>query len=140
MWRSYEIQGGLNAEELDPSLSGFALKRLSQIKHPATIYVFVEGYYDGIAPGGGEGNPYNAGSWLLDQDNNGQSWWNVVSIWHVNSHNLSFADGHSSKWKCRDERTIEHSKNRKTTPRTQPGNPDLAFLIKNYAVPLPRRR
>jgi prepilin-type N-terminal cleavage/methylation domain-containing protein/prepilin-type processing-associated H-X9-DG protein len=138
MWRSYEIQGGLNAEEADPSLSGFALKRLSQIKHQATTYVFVEGYYDGIAPGGGEGNPYNGGSWLLDQDHNGQSWWNVVSIWHVNSYNLSFADGHSSKWKCKDKRTIEHSKNRKATPRTQPGNPDLEFLIKNYAVRLPR--
>lgn len=142
MWRSYEIQGGLNGEELSSSFSGFAIKRFSEIRSPGTTYVFVEGYYDGHTSEGAPGGSYNAGSWVIDGDYNGKSWWNIMAIWHVNSYTLSFADGHSSRMKCKDKRTIEYAEKRDPALRTQenPPNPDLQFMIKGYAVPLPRNQ
>ncbi len=130
MYRSYGIQGGLNGEER--KWSGFAITHLLKIKSPGMTYVFVEEYYDGW------GGNYNAGSWQLDQDNNGHSWWNVMAVWHVNSSTLSFADGHASRMKWKDKRTIAFAKDRWNVDRDQPGNPDLEFMIKGYAVPLPR--
>ncbi len=130
MYRSYGIQAGLNGEELHNSLSGFAIKRLSEIKHPGSIYVFVEEYYDG------SGANYNAGSWLLDKDNNGQGWWNIMAVWHGNSSTLSFADGHTTRKKWKDNRTLAFAEKR--DEYNQPDNSDLMYMIKHYAVPLPR--
>jgi len=132
MYRSYGIQGGLNGEERD--WSGFAVKKLSDIKSPGTTYVFVEEYYDGW------GSNYNGGSWqLCRRESKHPSWWNVMAIWHVNSYTLSFADGHVSKIKCRDKRTLDYSRDRWNTPDHQPDNPDLEFMVDGYAVPLPRK-
>lgn len=130
MYRSYGVQGGLNGEEAH--WSGFTIKKLSELKLPGMTYVFVEEYYDGW------GANYNAGSWMLDKNNNGHSWWNIMAIWHVNGYTLSFADGHASLMKCRDKRTLEFARVRATGSYDQLGNPDLEFMIKNYAVPLPR--
>jgi len=132
IYRSYGIQGGLNGEEdAGPAWNGEGnhITKLSQLKSPGFVYVFVEEYYDGW------GSNYNGGSWQIDKSNNGHSWWNIMAIWHVNSFTLSFADGHASKLKCRDKRTIEFAYNRGLYD--QPDNPDLKFTIKNYAVPLP---
>jgi len=62
-----------------------------------------------------------------------------MAVWHVNSSTLSFADGHASRIKWKDKRTIAFAKDRWTTPYDQPENPDLEFMIKGYAVPLPRQ-
>jgi prepilin-type N-terminal cleavage/methylation domain-containing protein len=130
MYRSYGIQGGLNGEE--KKWSGFAVTRLSQVKSAGTTYVFVEEYYDGM------GCNYNGGSWQLDHINynNGHSWWNIMAIWHINSSTLSFLDGHAIRKKWTDKRTKEFALKREEYD--QPGNPDLEFMIKGYAVPLPR--
>ena len=61
-----------------------------------------------------------------------------MSIWHNESSTLSFADGHAERVRWHDPRTIEYAEKRDSDLAIQPGNPDLEYMIKNYAVPLPR--
>jgi prepilin-type N-terminal cleavage/methylation domain-containing protein/prepilin-type processing-associated H-X9-DG protein len=133
MYRSYGIQGGLNGEEVYHSSEGICPTNVAQLKAAGNIYVFVEEYYDGLYAN------YNGGSWQIDRDDNGESWWNIMAIWHNESSTLSFADGHAERVRWHDPRTIEYAESRGSIDSTQPGNPDLKFMIKNYAVPLPRR-
>lgn len=125
MYRSYGIQGALNGEEDN------SIKKQSQVKSPGTTYVFVEEYYDGL------GANYNAGSWMIDRNNDGESWWNIMAIRHVDSSTLSFMDGHTIKRKWIDKRTREFAEQR--VNYTQPDNPDLEYMIQGYAIDLPRR-
>lgn len=133
MYRSYGIQGGLNGEELFHSSDGICPVNLAQLKAGGNTYVFVEEYYDGLYAN------YNGGSWQIDRDDNGESWWNIMAIWHNESSTLSFADGHAERVRWSDPRTIEYAESRGSIASYQPGNPDLKFMIKRYAVPLPRR-
>ena len=132
MYRSYGIQGGLNGEETYHSPDGVCPTNVAQLKAGGNIYVFVEEYYDGLW------SNYNGGSWQIDQVNNGESWWNIMAIWHNESSTLSFADGHAERVRWHDPRTIEYAEKRDTNLAHQPGNPDLEYMIRNYAVPLPR--
>jgi prepilin-type N-terminal cleavage/methylation domain-containing protein/prepilin-type processing-associated H-X9-DG protein len=134
MYRSYNIQGGLNGEEIYRSSKGICPTNVAQLKASGNIYVFVEEYYDGALAN------YNGGSWQIDRDDNGESWWNIMAIWHNESSTLSFADGHAERLRWNDPRTIEYAESRGSIESTQPGNPDLMYMIKNYAVPLPRER
>ena len=133
MYRSYGIQGGLHGEEMRRSSEGLCVTKISQVKQPDKAYVFVEEYYDGWYAN------FNGGSWQIDVDNNGQSWWNIMAIWHNDSSTLSFADSHVERIKWRDPRTREFAESRRDGEATQPDNPDLEFMIDNYAVPLPRQ-
>ncbi len=135
IYRSYGMQAGLLGEEMKWSHKG--IKRLTELKAPkppSKIYVFVEEYYDA------KYSSYNAGSFMLDKNNNGYSWWNAIAVWHVDSGTLSFADGSVIRKKWRDEDTLKFSQNRPDTDAgyNDEGNPDLEYLIQGYAVPLPR--
>ena len=132
MYRSYNIQGGLNGEEIFRSSDGICPTNIAQLKASGNTYVFVEEYYDGAY------SNFNGGSWQIDRDDNGESWWNIMSIWHNESSTLSFADGHAERVRWRDPRTMEYAESRGSIESTQPGNPDLMYMIKNYGVPLPR--
>jgi len=133
MYRSYGIQGGLNGEEKNPGMSPeHCVINVAQLKAAGNIYVFVEEYYDGLYTN------YNGGSWQIDVDDNGESWWNIMAIWHNESSTLSFADGHAERVRWHDPRTVEYAEARDYSDAWQPGNPDLKFMITNYAVPLPR--
>ncbi len=130
MYRSYGIQGGLNGEEKWRSPSGCPLKA-GKVKEPASTYVFVEEYYDGRYCN------YNGGSWQIDSQNDGHSWWNIMSVWHNGRSTLSYMDGHAEIKRWSDERTLEFAENR--VLYDQPDNTDLMYMIHGYAVPLPRR-
>ncbi len=134
MYRSYGIQGGLNGEEDNlSSKTGGSVKKANKIRSPGSTYVFVEEYYDGLWCN------YNGGSWLIDSKNDGQSWWNIMSVWHNGRSTLSYADGHAEIKRWSDERTIEFANSRVLCDSEQPGNTDLMYMIHGYAVPLPRR-
>lgn len=135
MYRSYSIQGGLYGEEYSQLKNDKTPRKISHLKNPTSdTYVFVEEYYDGAW------SCCNAGSWQIDVDKNGMSWWNIMSIWHNDKSTLSFLDGHAELIKWKDDRTVEFSKSRRgTVPNTQQDNPDLEFMIRNYGVELPRR-
>jgi len=96
------------------------------------VYVFVEEYYDGA------GSCCNGGSWQLGSGTSGAGWWNTMAVWHNWRSTLSFIDGHAEKMKWQDERTIMYAQDRSSVSRDQPGNPDLEFMVRGYAVPLPR--
>ncbi|MBN1765549.1 MAG: prepilin-type N-terminal cleavage/methylation domain-containing protein [Sedimentisphaerales bacterium] len=134
MFRSYGIQGGLNGEELNNSGINVTPRKMGKVKNTAETYVFVEESYDG------QWCNYNGGSWMIDVSNNGISWWNIMSIWHNKKSTLGFADGHAEMMKWVDERTFIYAADRTAISPTQtnPDNPDLVFMIRGYAVPLPR--
>lgn len=131
IYRTYNIQGGLNGEEGWSNGQGKNTK-LSQIRRSATTYVFVEENYDGGAAN------FNGGSWMLGGGNDATSWWNAVAAWHNEGSTLSYADGHSEKFKWKDDRTIEYAHGRKGVERKQVDNPDLEMMVDGYAIDLPR--
>ena len=135
MYRTYSIQGGLNGEEKGLNQHGEKIcpKKSNDIKNVAQVYVFVEEFYDGKA-----GN-FNTGSWQLDMKKNGESWWNVVAMWHRDRGTLSFLDGHAETLKWTDIRTIKFAEFRDPSDYTQADNPDLEYMTRRYAVPLPRK-
>ncbi len=133
MYRSYNIQGGLNGEEIWNSPTNVCPKKMDQVKKSATVYVFVDEFYDG------KYTNCNGGSWQLDGQNNGNSWWNVIAMWHRDRGTLSYLDGHAETLKWQDQRTINFADEyRETGEYTQENNPDLEMMIRGYAVPLPR--
>ncbi|MBE0537232.1 MAG: type II secretion system protein [Phycisphaerae bacterium] len=134
MYRSYNVQGGLNGEEVTLNLSvpRYHVKKLGDVRRNVPLtYVFVEEYYDGA------GSNCNGGSWQLGSGS-GAGWWNTMSVWHNWRSTLSFLDGHAEKIRWRDQRTLDYAEDRTSVPRDQPGNPDLEYMVRGYAVPLPR--
>lgn len=138
MYRSYNIQGGLNGEEVDISPNGVCPTQISQIrKSLANVYVFVEEYYDGA------GSNCNGGSWQLGSGPDDAGWWNTMSVWHNWRSTLSFIDGHAEMIRWRDKRTLLYAEDRNNPEiigekRSQAGNPDLRYMVQGYGVPLPR--
>lgn len=135
MYRTYGIQAGLNGEEGWNNGEG-RITKLSQIKRQATTYVFVEENYDGGAAN------FNGGSWRIGSTRDGasdKSWWNAVAAWHNDGSTLSYADGHSEKFKWKDKDTILFATDRSLVDSWyQPDNPDLLMMIDGYAATLPR--
>ena len=121
LYRSYTIQLGLNGGP--PK----ALKRVSSIKQPEEMYVFVEEYYDG--------GVFNAAwGFNLDPINWPGGWWSTVAVWHNDSSTLGFADGHAERKVWQDERTIDLAYCRSTEGWYQPDNLDLQYLMQRYAI------
>jgi len=87
------------------------IKRTTQIRQPATRFVFVD--QGRIGPEG----------WVTCY---GQpSWWDLVPIRHGRGTTFSFADGHCEYWKWKDPRTLTHSWRNFLGDPYQPGNLDL---------------
>ena len=92
-FRSFSIAGGANGE----SWSGYTgAKKYTDLKRPATIYIFVEE----IDPRG-----YNVGSWQMNPGP--KTWVDPVAMWHNKQSTLGFADGHAEMHRWIDQSFIE---------------------------------
>jgi len=134
IYRSYNIQGGLNGQELIDNDPPLGILRLSEIQRTAKTYIFVGENYDGAWSNN------NGGSWYLGGGSGpeDESWWNAPAAWHNKGSTLSYADGHAEKFKWRDERTVAYAIDRNSVSSHQPNNPDLEMMIDGYVVNLPR--
>jgi prepilin-type N-terminal cleavage/methylation domain-containing protein len=121
-FRSYSIAGGMNGETSSGSYTAIPVTQYSEIKNPATKYVFVE-----------EADPrqWNMGSWLVYPT--GDSWIDPLSAWHKERSALGWADGRAEMHKWLDKRTIEMSEKGEQMAN-HPGSPDLKFMQKGYQV------
>ena len=120
-YRSYAIQDGLNG-------TGYfdqkPVHKITQIKEPAKIYVFLE-------EDEGQG-AHNWGSWILDKD--GDSFWDPISIWHKKSSTLGFADGHAELHLWKEKTTWQVSTGELPAGTPVPGSEDLKFIQNGYVV------
>lgn len=84
-YRSYSIANGMNGKEsVEKEIGGgVTAKSISDIKKPASKYVFVEQ----IDPEG-----YNGESWSMFL--NKPQWKAPLALWHDDCSPMSFADGH----------------------------------------------
>jgi len=99
-------------------------KKLSSLKFPTKIYVFLE-EDEGL-------NRHNWGSWILDK--NGNAWHDPISIWHKKGSTLGFADGHASLHIWRDKNTWLVADATLGPGQAVPGgySQDLAFMQEGY--------
>lgn len=135
IYRSYNIQAGLNGQELIDNNPPLGILKYSQIQRTAKTYIFVGENYDG----GWSNN--NGGSWYLGGGSGAvqaESWWNAPAAWHNEGSTLSYADGHAVKFKWRDDRTVAFAIDRSSVSSHQPNNPDLEMMVDGYVVDLPR--
>jgi prepilin-type N-terminal cleavage/methylation domain-containing protein/prepilin-type processing-associated H-X9-DG protein len=96
-YRSYSVAGGANGEGWANSYK--RAKKLTEISHPGTTYIFLEEADD---------RGWNVGSWVMNLNRTDQ-WVDPFAIWHNNKSTLGFADGHAEKHNWVDESTIEMS-------------------------------
>ncbi len=122
-FRSYSIAGGMNGEEDSGGYRVVPVKQYSEIKNPATKYVFVEE---------ADARTWNMGSWLVNPT--GNSWIDPLSIWHNGRSALGWADGRATMHKWLDQRTLDLAGEGEwwEVDRDQPDNPDLKFMQKGY--------
>lgn len=92
-FRSYSIAGGANGETWS---SYDKAKKYTDLKRPATRYIFVEE----IDPRG-----YNKGSWQMNPGP--KTWVDPVAMWHNKQSTLGFADGHAEMHRWIDNHFIE---------------------------------
>ena len=95
-FRSYSIAGPMFGEERFSNWSSRALWSYAEINNPALKYVFVEE----IDPRG-----YNAGSWVMNPE--GNSWIDVLAIWHNKRSTFSYADGSAEKHRWINQLTMD---------------------------------
>ena len=91
-FRSFSIAGGANGQNWAGSVHA---EKYSDIKHPATKYVFVEDI---------DRRGYNNGSWVIDF--NPPSWVDPLAMWHGKRSTFGFADGHSEMHRWHDNSFI----------------------------------
>jgi prepilin-type N-terminal cleavage/methylation domain-containing protein len=133
-FRSYSLSGNMYGEERFSGWTGRALRLYSEIKHPATKYVFVEE----IDPRG-----YNKGSWVVKET--GRSWIDPLAIWHNKQSTFSWADGRAEKHRWVDPSTIKMAEDafdgRDVFGMTVPAGEgeDLRFMQQRYQL-WPSRR
>jgi len=126
-FRSYSIAGAMNGEERpEYGFTGRAVIKYTEIRNPATKYVFVE-----------EADPrkWNKGSWIVYPT--GPDWCDPLSVWHGNRSCLGWADGRAEMHRWLDKRTIEmaeiYAEEGEWSP-THPDSPDLKFMQKGYQL------
>ncbi len=91
-YRSFSIAGGANGENGSGSVRA---KKYSDIKSPATKYIFLED----IDPRG-----YNTGSWIISFP---PSWVDPLAMWHNERSTIGFADGHAEMHRWNDRSFID---------------------------------
>ena len=125
MYRSYAIPDALRAEARAKGAGNGDILKLSQIKPPTQMYIFVEDLYDGQA------SNCDSLGWSFDPSAD-YEWWDPVGLLHNNACTLSFADGHAEMHKWLDERTIRYFTDRSSIPSQQSGNPDIKYMVRGY--------
>jgi prepilin-type N-terminal cleavage/methylation domain-containing protein len=112
------VQSEIDYWKLEP------VKKLAAIRAPGDKYVFVEEM---------DGRGMNVGSWVI-QPQITTKWVDPISIWHVKSSTLGFADGHAEKHKWRNPSTkdmAEKQLNNYVVPTTE-DHQDLYFMLHGY--------
>jgi len=120
-FRSYSIAGGANGEGWQGTY--VQAKKYSDLRHPATTYVFVE-----------EADPrgWNKGSWVLDPQ--GRTWVDPLAIWHSRSRStLGYADGHAEIRRWMDRSTVEMAEKQEFLyPVPADEGEDLQFMLGGF--------
>jgi len=120
-YRTYSVAGGMNGEE-NYGFTHRGIRKYTEIKGPATKYVFVE-----------ESEPrgWNMGSWEVNPT--GDTWVDPLAIWHNKRSCLGWADIHAEKHRWLDRRTIEMA-DKQQFGQTHPNNPDLKFMQTGFML------
>jgi prepilin-type N-terminal cleavage/methylation domain-containing protein/prepilin-type processing-associated H-X9-DG protein len=92
-FRTFSIAGGANGERWD---SYYRVTLYTQIKQPATKYIFVEEM---------DTRGCNIGSWQMNPRN--RTWTDPVAMWHNKKTTLGFADGHAEMHPWEDRSFID---------------------------------
>ncbi len=135
-WRSYSISYAFGFDPID-QYKGQAYRKMQEVKYGAQYYVFVEEEHNGSRYGENEGgwhllgrNLMNPGSWMF---------YDPLASYHLKSSTFGFADGHASRRKWMDKRTLEFIQTNKDNPASHsgintpsPGNEDLRWLIEHF--------
>lgn len=114
----------------DDMLGGRNIK-YSDVLQPANAFLFLEDGYDGRVSS-------NKGwSFKYDQPNPGTwEWHDPMGAYHTDGCTFSFFDGHTEKYKWRDDRSPKYFRNRRDpdVDRVQPNNQDIAYMISIYPM------
>lgn len=135
-WRSYSISYAFGFDPID-QYKGQAYRKMQEVRNGAQYYVFVEEEHNGSRYGENEGgwhllgrNLMNPGSWAF---------YDPLASYHLKSSTFGFADGHASRRKWMDKRTLEFIETNKHNPGSHsgintpsPGNEDLRWLIEHF--------
>jgi len=121
-FRSYSIADSMNGEE-GTSWWYEPARRYSQIRKPATKYVFVEESDD---------RGWNLSSWLMDPSPVRPRWVDPIAYWHNYKTTLGFADGHLQMKRWSDWSTIEMSENQQLNFATHAEGDDIRFMSRGY--------
>jgi len=135
-WRSYSISYAFGFDPID-QYKGQAYRKMQEVVNGAQYYVFVEEEHNGSRYGENEGgwhllgrNISNPGSWAF---------YDPLASYHLKSSTFGFADGHASRRRWMDERTLEFIETNKHDPgshsginTSSPGNEDLRWLIEHF--------
>lgn len=92
---TFSVVGGANGENWG---SYEKCKLYSDIKRPATKYVFVEE---------ADSRGTNIGSWQMNPSKTSPTWTDPVAMWHNKKSTLGFADGHAEMHQWEDQGFIE---------------------------------
>ena len=126
LFRSYAIPGGMNGKH-SKYLPGVEIKKIMNIKSPATKYIFVEEDHVGRDNG-------NWGSWILNPASN--KWWDGMAVLHHKKACLGFADGHAEIHTWVDKSTIDDMGQlhlQGVTPAANEGQ-DLKYMQDHYEL------
>ena len=115
--RSYSCNELLNGSKSWAEYCGAkSLRKVTQIKSPATKFVYVTE---------NDSRGWNVGGWVIFV--NGDQWIDPVTIWHIGTTTFSWADGHVEPHKWSDKRTYEISE-KGLMNQVTPNNSDLKWL------------
>lgn len=130
-FRSYSIAGGMNGVNKNGGWEIYPIIRYSEIKNPATKYVFLEE---------ADIRGWNQGSWVMRPRS--RQWVDPFAIWHSRSRSsLGWADGHAEMHRWLGKSLIEWCKLACEEPgqfsfyRTpaEDEREDFAFMLRGYA-------
>lgn len=95
--------------------------KLSEIRNPGSKYILLEE---------AEGRGMNLNSWVI-KPQVANYWIDPISIWHVDSSTIGYADGHGEKQKWNEETTLDMAK-KQITDYHAPGSQELEFMQRNF--------
>jgi len=130
-FRSYSIAGGMNAVNKNGGWEIYPIIKYSEIKRPATKYVFLEE---------ADIRGWNRGSWVMYPKSKG--WVDPFAIWHSRARStLGWADGHAEMHRWLGKSLIEWcrlaceepDKFSFYKPRNEDDLEDFTFMLNGYA-------
>lgn len=135
-YRSYSISYAFGWNPIS-DYAGQAYRKIQEVKQAALYYVFVEEEHNGSNYGANEG-----GWHIKGRDRTNPSAWlfyDPLASYHLKASTFGFADGHASRKKWMDKRTLEFIQTNKDSPgahsgmdNPSPDNEDLRWLIEHF--------